>query len=172
MRHHSEVFEERPFLKIRRGYLDILAAGRRRHLIHGLVEVDVTDARRLLHTRPGQERLSFTAFLIACVAKAVSADRGVHAYRRGSRLILFDDVDVNTQIEAELDGQKVVQSLVIRAANRKSIGEMTRETRATQTGGAGSAAGYRAASWTATPHLSISSVSCHRPRTGRRDTGA
>jgi hypothetical protein len=43
----------------------------------------------------------------------------VQAYRRSNRLVLFHDVDVNTQIEAELDGQKVVKSIVVRAARRR-----------------------------------------------------
>jgi hypothetical protein len=38
----DEDFETRPFLKIRKGYLDILAAGRRKNIIHGLIEIDVT----------------------------------------------------------------------------------------------------------------------------------
>src|SRR5436190_23856836 len=113
MSRRDEGYQVRPFPKIRRAYLDIMAVGRRRNLIHGLVEVDVTEARRRLH---GYEavtgvRLSFTAFLIHCVARAVAADRLVHAYRRGRRLILFDDVDVNTQIEAEAEGQTIVQSM-------------------------------------------------------------
>jgi hypothetical protein len=44
-----------------------------------------------------------TAFLIACLAKAVDEHKSVQAYRKGrNQLILFEDVDVNTQIEHEL----------------------------------------------------------------------
>jgi len=137
-----ERYEVRRFLKIRRAYLDVLAAGHRKHLIHGLVEVDVTEARRRLraHSTHPAGRLSFTAFLIHCVARAVEADRIVHAYRRGHRLILFDDVDVNTQIEADLDGQKIVQSLLVRRDNGKSVAQISREIRDAQAGGAGSGA--------------------------------
>ena len=35
-------YSTRPFLTIRRMYLDVLDAGRRKRMIHGLVEVDVT----------------------------------------------------------------------------------------------------------------------------------
>ena len=45
----------------------------------------------------------------------------MHAYRRRGRLIMFDDVDVNTQIEATVGGQRIVQTLLIRSANRKSV---------------------------------------------------
>ena len=133
MKSKAPEFEARPFLKIRRAYLDILAAGRRKNLIHGLVEIDVTDARRILRDREeAGEELSFTGFLIHAVARAVDADRILHAYRQRNRLILFRDVDVNTMVETEEAGQKIVGSLLIRAANRKTVGEVSQEIRAGQ----------------------------------------
>ena len=56
MRSEAPEFETRPFLKIRRAYRDILAAGRRKNMIHGLGEGDVTDARRLIHDREAAGR--------------------------------------------------------------------------------------------------------------------
>jgi pyruvate/2-oxoglutarate dehydrogenase complex dihydrolipoamide acyltransferase (E2) component len=139
-------YQTRPFLKIRRGYTDLLAATRRKNIIHGLVEVDVTNARRLLRRREAAgEDLSFTAFLIHAVAQVVDEDRIMHAYRRRGRLILFDDVDVNTQIEAVVGGQRIVQSLLIRSANRKSVEQITSEIRAGQRQDQPSQRRYRAA---------------------------
>jgi pyruvate/2-oxoglutarate dehydrogenase complex dihydrolipoamide acyltransferase (E2) component len=121
-------FETRPFLKIRRAYLHVLAAGRRKNVVHGLIEIDVTEARRVLRRRDAAgEHMSFTAFLMHAVARAVDEDRILHAYRRRNRLILFDDVDVNTQIEVDLAGQKIVKSLLVRAANRKSVEQLSAE---------------------------------------------
>jgi hypothetical protein len=60
----------------------------------------------------------------------VDADRIVHAYRRRNRLVLFDDVDVSAQIEVEVAGQKVVKPLIVRAANRKSVRQISDEIRA------------------------------------------
>jgi pyruvate/2-oxoglutarate dehydrogenase complex dihydrolipoamide acyltransferase (E2) component len=73
-------------------------------MIHGLIEVDVTRARAFLceHKATTGESLSFTAFLITCLAKAVDEYKAVQAYRQGSKhLILFDDVDVYTPIERD-----------------------------------------------------------------------
>jgi pyruvate/2-oxoglutarate dehydrogenase complex dihydrolipoamide acyltransferase (E2) component len=133
-----------PFLKIRRGYTDILAATKRKDIIHGLVEIDVTKAHRLMRQREAAgEDLSFTAFLIHAVARAVDEDRMMHAYRRRDRLILFDEVDVNTQIEAAVGGQRIVESLLIRSANSKSVEQLTSEIRGasvtthSQSGGTG-----------------------------------
>ena len=129
----SERYQALPFLKIRRSYVDVLRAGRRKNMIHGLIELDVTDARRVLVDQKTESgALSFTAFVMHCVAAAVEHNRLMHPYRRRNRLVLFDEVDVNTQIEADLDGQKVVKSLIVRAANRKSVAEITAEIRSAQ----------------------------------------
>jgi pyruvate/2-oxoglutarate dehydrogenase complex dihydrolipoamide acyltransferase (E2) component len=70
--------------------------------MHGLLEVDVTEARRQLgdHDPP----LSMTAFVIAAVARAVAVHPEVHAYRnwRG-RLIRHRHVDVQTLVEVPTD---------------------------------------------------------------------
>jgi pyruvate/2-oxoglutarate dehydrogenase complex dihydrolipoamide acyltransferase (E2) component len=139
-------YQTRPFLKIRKGYTDLLAATKRKHIIHGLVEIDVTNAQQLMRRREAAgEDLSFTAFLIHAVARAVDEDRIMHAYRRRGRLILFDDVDVNTQIEAAVGGQRIVQSLLIRSANHKSVEQLSSEIRAGQHHSAQSGRRYRGA---------------------------
>lgn len=123
-------YRTRPFLTIRRGYRDVLAAARQKDVVHGLVRIDVTRARRVIaeRTAAGAD-VSFTAFLLYAVGRAVDEDRILHAYRRGHRLIIFDEVDANTQIEAEVAGQKVVKSVLLRAVNRKTVEELTREIR-------------------------------------------
>lgn len=129
----SNSYQTRPFLRLRRGYTDVLAASRRKDIVHGLFEIDVTKPRRVLAERAAAgEDLSFTAFLLAAVARAVGEDPIMHGYRRRNRLILFDDVDVNTQLEAEAEGQRIVSSLVVRAANRKTVTELTQEIRSAQ----------------------------------------
>ncbi len=80
-----------------------------------------------------REALSSTAFIIACVAKAVEEHKAVQAYRKGSkRLILFEDVDVYTPIERNVAGQKQILPSIIRAANRKTLREIHQEIRAAQ----------------------------------------
>src|SRR5712692_7600208 len=103
--------------------------------MHGLLEVDVTWAREFLRDQKANtgEALSFTAFLIACLAKAVDEHKAVQATRFGSkRLVLFDEVDVYTPIEHDMAGQKQVLPSIIRAANRKTVREIHHEIRAAQ----------------------------------------
>ncbi len=119
----------------RRLVVDAAHAGSRKHMIHGLVEFDVTEPRRLLreHKERTGETLSFTAFILHCVGAAVAQDPMVHACKdwRG-RLVLFEDVDVNTIIEIELEERRFPLAYVVRAVNRRSIRELHDEIRGAQ----------------------------------------
>jgi pyruvate/2-oxoglutarate dehydrogenase complex dihydrolipoamide acyltransferase (E2) component len=103
--------------------------------MHALLEVDVTDACQSIRAYRSEagEPLSFTAFVVWCVAQAVDADKRMHAYRKGwSRLILFDDVDVAVIVERPVEGQRVPVPYVIRGANRKEPAAIHREIRMAQ----------------------------------------
>lgn len=131
----DEDYQVIPFAKIRRLMVDGGRLGRQKHLVHGLVEFDVTDARRLIrdHRRRTGETLSFTAFVMACLGQAVDANKHVHACRTwGEKLVIFEDVDVNTMFEVEVDGQKVIRPHIVRAVNKKSLRQIHDEIRAFQ----------------------------------------
>jgi len=71
--------------------------------------------------------------VITCLAKAIDEDKRMHAYRDWrNRLILFDQVDVNTMVEAELDGRTLVLPHFIRAANKRTLRDIHLEIRAVQ----------------------------------------
>lgn len=138
-----------PFPKSRQFLADIMALGADKHLIHGLLEVDVTEPRLRLRQRQAQtgKSLSFTGFIIGCVAKAVDENKIMHAYRgRGDRLVLFDDVDVTTLIEVEADGRRFPVGHIVRAANRRSPAEIHKEIRDGQ-GGEGNENGALPGGW-------------------------
>ncbi len=131
---HSEdqVF---PYPKGRRFLEAAIRSTRHKAMIHGLLEVDVSRARAYLreHQAKTGETLSFTAFLITCLAKAVDEHKAVQAMRLGSkRIILFADVDVLTYIEREVAGQQQIMPYIVRAANRKTFREIHDEIRAAQ----------------------------------------
>lgn len=128
-------FESVPFPRIRDLMTDVGSNGRRKHMIHGLIELDVTDARRLMREQKARtgESLSFTAFVLACVGQAVAADRRVHGYRSWRhRLVLFDDVDIGVMVETEIDGQKYPIGHVVRAADKRTVQDIHDEIRAVQ----------------------------------------
>ena len=134
MTKHTTDYTVMPFPADRRIIVEAGRMGSRRSLIHGLLEIDVTRARTLVreHKARTGETLSFTAFIVTCFAQAIDANKRVQAKQdwRG-RLIVFEEVDVVTLIEAERGGVAIPH--VIRAANRKSFREIHDEIRAVQT---------------------------------------
>jgi pyruvate/2-oxoglutarate dehydrogenase complex dihydrolipoamide acyltransferase (E2) component len=131
-----------PFPPVRKMIADILELGHRKHMIHALVEVDVTRAHRFIREYEAEtgEDLSFTAFILTCLGRAVARNRYMHAYRSGrNELVLFDEVDVSTQIEIELNGRKVPIPHTIRATNEKTVRDISLEIRKVQAEGAKSA---------------------------------
>ncbi len=121
--------------KLRRFMAGGFRLARHKSMMHGLVEVDVTRPRAVLrehHARTG-ETLSFTAFLVACVAKAVDENKAVQAFRQGrKRLVLFDEVAVYCLMEREVAGHAEPVPFIIRAANHKTVRALHEEIRAAQ----------------------------------------
>jgi pyruvate/2-oxoglutarate dehydrogenase complex dihydrolipoamide acyltransferase (E2) component len=139
-------FSVKPFPAGRHDIVDALEIGVHRHMVHALLEFDVTLARQLIRDGDGRsgQRLSFTAFVVASLAQAVDRNKHLHAYRdwRG-RLVLFDEVDVVTLVESEVDAVAIPH--VIRAANRRTVVEIHDEIRAVQANPAASA--QRSGAW-------------------------
>src|SRR5512133_798760 len=126
-------FEVKPFPRERRDVVDALEVGVHRHMVHALLELDVTHARQLIRDREASagERLSFTAFIVASLARAIDADKRLHAYRdwRG-RLVLFDEGDVVTLVESERAAVAIPHT--VRAATRRTVIEIHDEIRRVQ----------------------------------------
>jgi pyruvate/2-oxoglutarate dehydrogenase complex dihydrolipoamide acyltransferase (E2) component len=124
-----------PYPKIRRLMQDGGRLGREKHLIHGLFELDVTETRRAIrqYRASSGEGLSFMAFVVACLGRAVEQHKSIQACRAwGEKIVLFDDVDVNTMFEVEVDGQKIIRPHILRAVNKKTAREIHAEIRAFQ----------------------------------------
>jgi len=137
MKQNKDDYKVVPYPKLRRLEAVMLRSFQRKPLIHGLLEVDVTRARAFLreHKAKTGEALSFTAFLIACLGKAVDEHKAVQAIRLGRKhLIVFEDVDVETFIERDVAGQKQNMPYTVRAANHKTFREIHHEIRAAQVG--------------------------------------
>jgi pyruvate/2-oxoglutarate dehydrogenase complex dihydrolipoamide acyltransferase (E2) component len=129
-------FETSAFSRLRNPTIDTLDWGRKRHHIPMLLEIDVTAARAAIHdlkTKTGQ-RLSFTGWIVKCIAQAASEHKHVHALRKGKKeIVTFDDVDVTLIIERESDtGEKLPMPYIIRKANEKTVMEIHGEIRAAQ----------------------------------------
>lgn len=107
----------------------LLTAASVKRAVHGLVEVDVTDARRLVKERG----LSFTAYLAACLARALDEHKMVQAMRSGRRkLVVFDDVDVSVLVEHRTASGKLPLPHVLRRVNHRTVEDVHAAIRAAQ----------------------------------------
>jgi pyruvate/2-oxoglutarate dehydrogenase complex dihydrolipoamide acyltransferase (E2) component len=119
----------------RRVWVNTLGLSWPAHTMYGLLEVDVTLARRLIaeHKARTGETLSFAGFLTFCLARAVDEDKTIQAYRKGDRqLVLFDDVNVGLMVERQVGEKRALMGHVIQAANRKTYREIHDEIRSVQ----------------------------------------
>ena len=126
----------RPFPSSRRLVTAAVRAGRRIVPMHGLFDVDVTTARRLLAW--SDPPLSMTAFVVASLGRVAAAHPQVHAYRdwRG-RLIEHRHVDVQTLIEVPTEHGPFGLVHVVRDADIRGVAEISAELRAVKAGTAG-----------------------------------
>ncbi|MDQ1539473.1 MAG: hypothetical protein QOH29_199 [Actinomycetota bacterium] len=117
-----------PFPSSRRLVTAAVRAGQRIVPMHGLLEVDVTTARRQL--AESEPPLSFTAFIIASLGRAAAMHPAVHAYRdwRG-RLVQHRHVDVQTLIEVQTDQGPFGLVHVVRDADIRDVADITAELR-------------------------------------------
>jgi pyruvate/2-oxoglutarate dehydrogenase complex dihydrolipoamide acyltransferase (E2) component len=135
MKKQHNDYELVPFPKIRRGLAIMYPSVKCKPMVHGLMEVDVTEVRRYLreHKVKTGEPLSFTAYIITCLAQAIDENKFLHAYRKGrKRLVLFGNVDVATAIERDMSGQKQPIVYISRGANKQTFLEIHHEIRAAQ----------------------------------------
>lgn len=121
----------------RRAWLNTLDLSGPAHMMYGLLEVDVTAARQSIkefRARTG-EGLSYTAFLVSCLARAVDEDKSVQACLKGRKqMVIFDDVNVGLMIEHDAGGKRQLMGYVVREANRKTLRQIHDEIRSAQSG--------------------------------------
>jgi pyruvate/2-oxoglutarate dehydrogenase complex dihydrolipoamide acyltransferase (E2) component len=124
-----------PFPKSRRFSIDAGRLGRGKHIVHALLEVDVTAARQLMraYERQTGAKPSFTAFIIKCLGGAIESNPHLHAYLNWRKqLVIYEDININTMIEVEMDGRKVPIPHIIKAVNKRSYRELHSEIRGVQ----------------------------------------
>ncbi len=135
----EDSYQIQPFPAMRRTIVDFVELAKQKHTVYALTYADVTDARKRLNEHKLQtgEKISFTAFIIACYAHLI--DNGykypLNTYRkRKKQLYIFDEVDVACIIERNIDGKKIPTNYTVRSANTKTLREIHDEIRKAQNG--------------------------------------
>ncbi|MFH1101843.1 MAG: 2-oxo acid dehydrogenase subunit E2 [Methanobacteriota archaeon] len=127
-------YEKKPFTLTRQNITLISGEGKKRLAVHSLIELDVTSAReRIRLQKENGCDISFTGWIIKCVAQAVHDHPSLNAYRQGRRkMVIFDDVDIPIPIERDGEDDSRVLPYIIRRADKKTVLEITQEIRAVQ----------------------------------------
>ena len=104
--------------------------------VQGLVEIDITEGRKKIREYKEKEdySISLTSWVAKCISKAVKENPKLNSFRkRGSKIIVFENVDVSIMVEVTTkDGKHVPFNHVIRKVETKSVKEITDEVRAVQ----------------------------------------
>lgn len=122
-------FDIEEYPKSRLATCDVGVIGRKKHHIIGLLEIDVTNARRKIkeNIRLGF-KMSFTSWLIKVISSTIAEHPYIHAINTHRRQqILFHDVDISLPIEKDVNGVKVPLAALITSTNTKTIEEIHAE---------------------------------------------
>lgn len=111
----------------RREVLDLLQFARRVPVVHGLLEVDVSRARRAL--QECAEAVTFTTFVVACVGRAVEAHPDINVRRAGQRLVRFHNVDIVVTAEHQTGGISLPLPQIVRDAGHRTVDEIAADLR-------------------------------------------
>lgn len=130
----QENYTVKPFSMNRKNITLILKEGKRKHTVFALLELDITTAKsQITHQKKKGVDISFTGWLVKCVAEAVSTQKELNSYRQGrNKTIVFDEVDVPITIERSIGQETRPVSYIIRQANQKTVRQITKEIREVQ----------------------------------------
>ena len=119
----------------RRAWVNALDLSGPTHWMVGLLEVDVTVAQQFIaeHKARTGEALSFTGFLVYCLARAVDENKEVQAYLKGHhQIVMFDDVNVGLMVEHKAGEKTALMGHIVQGANRKTYRQIHDEIRSVQ----------------------------------------
>jgi hypothetical protein len=109
--------------------MDLGQLYRNKHYMFGLLEVDVTEARRAARAlRRDGTAVSFTAWMIKAIGNCVARNRRAHALSLGrDRAVVFTDVDIALPVEKVVGDTLVPLPMLIKKTNAKSVQEINGE---------------------------------------------
>jgi pyruvate/2-oxoglutarate dehydrogenase complex dihydrolipoamide acyltransferase (E2) component len=138
-----------PFTMNRRMVAASASVGREQNNIQALLEVDITQPQRFIreHRQRTGEKLSLTAYVTTCLARAIAEFPNLNSFRKGRNLIVLDDVTISVLVEREIAGEIVPEHLGIQAAQTKTHRQIHDEIRAAQEHGEDGLGGLSGITW-------------------------
>lgn len=107
-----------------------------KNTIHSITEVDITVPRLLIkeyYEKTGV-KLSFTAYIVTCLAKTISKYPQFNSFIKGRKLVLLDDITISVLIEREIACENVPEPIGIMQAQKKTYLQIHEEIREAQKG--------------------------------------
>jgi len=123
-------FYEIPYPSSRQLTFDVGRIGLAKHHVRALLEVDVTEARRLIkQSRHNGTKISFTPWLIKTIADCVALHPPIAGVNdaKHNNVLVFEDVDISIVVEKDVNGARVPLPYVIRKADKKTFCEIREE---------------------------------------------
>src|SRR5215213_4854138 len=124
---------EIPYPSSRQLTFDVGKVGLAKHHVRALLEVDVTEARRLIkQSRHNGTKISFTPWLIKTIADCVALHPPIAGVNdaKHNNVLVFENVDISIVVEKEVNGARVPLPYVIRKADKKMLCEIQEEIEA------------------------------------------
>jgi pyruvate/2-oxoglutarate dehydrogenase complex dihydrolipoamide acyltransferase (E2) component len=105
-----------------------------KNTIHSMTEVDITVPRLLIkeYYEKNGIKLSFTAYIVTCLAKTISKYPQFNSFIKGRKLVFLDDITLSVLIEREIAGEKVPEPIGILKSQKKTYLQIHKEIREAQ----------------------------------------
>lgn len=102
-----------------------------KNTIHSFTEVDISRPRSLMkeHFEKYGEKLSFTAYIVTCLARVIKQHPELNSFIKGRKLIQLENVTVSVLVERNIEGEKVPEPLGIKEAQLKTFRQINDEIR-------------------------------------------
>ena len=116
----------------RRSVIASVSVTSSKNTIHAFTEIDVSKPRRLLkeHFNTTKQKLSFTAYIAACLAQAVKENPNVNSFLKGNKQIFLEDINISVLVEKEIGGENIPEPVTIKNADTKSLSQISKEIKA------------------------------------------
>ncbi len=112
---------------------DVGKVGLGKHHVKALLEVDITEARRIIkRNRIDDRKISFFVWLVKVIADCVALHPPIAGinHAKNNTVLVFKDVDISIVVEKNVNGVPVPLPYVIRKADQKTLYEIQDEIEA------------------------------------------
>lgn len=115
----------------RKAVMASVSATSRKSAIHLMTEVDVTVPRARMsdYKRTHGEKLSFTGYVVTCLARTIAKHPEFNSFIRGNSVIQLDDLTIGVLVERQSENESVPEPYPLRNASEKDLLTITRELR-------------------------------------------